>query len=554
MNLKIIRSFRKPDAAIVFLIIFLCKGLFFTDIAIGQAKNDVDPDISGITQNIAPVKVDGRVLFYVSGISSFPPQLRADTISNRINKAAADISISADSVTITKGEEHLKIFAGKKFIMNIYSTDCEAGKISMSMFASLVKLKTQAAINSYRLDRSRPVLLKKFLYASGAIIVFVLLMFVFTGLIRVINKFVHKRLKSSVDSLESKSFRLISSDKLWRVINILFRAIKIVVIVCIIVVFLEYILGLFPWTNNVAVSTIKLFLNPLEAIGTGFINYLPSLIFLIIICLITRYLLKLIKLLFKGIDHGAIVIKNFYPEWAMPTFRILRILIIAFAVVVAYPYIPGSGSTAFKGVSVFLGVLVSLGSSSLIGNIIAGYTMNYRRAFKAGDLIQVADNIGFVEEQRLLVTRLRSVKNEEITIPNSILMNSHISNLSAKANETGLILHTTVGIGYETPWRQVDAMLKLAADRTVGLLKDPPPFVLKKSLGDFAVNYEINAYCKDVERLLTHYNVLHQNILDVFNENNVQIMTPAYMADPKTPKVVSKDQWNVPLANEGKIN
>ena len=158
MNLKIIRSFRKPDAAIVFLIIFLCKGLFFTDIAIGQAKNDVDPDISGITQNIAPVKVDGRVLFYVSGISSFPPQLRADTISNRINKAAADISISADSVTITKGEEHLKIFAGKKFIMNIYSTDCEAGKISMSMFASLVKLKTQAAINSYRLDRSRPVL------------------------------------------------------------------------------------------------------------------------------------------------------------------------------------------------------------------------------------------------------------------------------------------------------------------------------------------------------------------------------------------------------------
>jgi small-conductance mechanosensitive channel len=176
--------------------------------------------------------------------------------------------------------------------------------------------------------------------------------------------------------------------------------------------------------------------------------------------------------------------------------------------------------------------------------------MTYRRAFRIGDLIEADNHLGFVEEQKLLVTRLRSPKNEEIIIPNSTLLNSHIVNYSAKANEKGLVIHTIVGIGYETPWRQVVAMLMLAADRTDGLLKDPPPYVLKKSLGDFAVNYEINAYIRDVPRLALYYTRLHQNILDVFNENNVQIMTPAYEGDPATPKVVPKDQWDLPLAKE----
>jgi small-conductance mechanosensitive channel len=339
---------------------------------------------------------------------------------------------------------------------------------------------------------------------------------------------------------------------LWKAFNNSFKVIKIFLTIVLIAIFLQYVLTLFPWTNNLASSAINLFANPLLVIWKGFTGFLPSLIFLIIIFLVTRYILKLIKLLFIGVDHGAIKIKNFYPDWAMPTFRILRIFIAAFAVIIAYPYIPGSGSSAFKGVSVFLGVLFSIGSTSFIGNVIAGYSMTYRRAFKTGDRIEVDDRVGFVEEQKLLVTRLRSDKNEEIILPNSILLNSQIINFSAKIkeNENGLILHTLVGIGYETPWRQVDAMLKLAADRTDGLLKEPPPFVLKKSLGDFAVTYEINAYCNDVDRINRYYTVLHQNILDIFNENHVQIMTPAYRGDPEEPKVVPRDQWNRPLAGE----
>jgi small-conductance mechanosensitive channel len=208
-----------------------------------------------------------------------------------------------------------------------------------------------------------------------------------------------------------------------------------------------------------------------------------------------------------------------------------------------YPHVPGSESPAFKGISIFLGVLFSLGSSSAISNIIAGYTMTYRRAFKVGERIKVDDITGDVTDIRLLVTHLRTIKNEEIIIPNSKILNSDIVNYTTYARERGLILHTTVGIGYEVPWRQVEAMLMLAAERTPRILKDPKPFVLQKSLGDFAVTYELNVYIDDPHGMAQIYSELHKNVLDAFNEYGVQIMTPAYEGDPDQLKVVPKDQW-----------
>jgi small-conductance mechanosensitive channel len=295
---------------------------------------------------------------------------------------------------------------------------------------------------------------------------------------------------------------------------------------------------------------LRIIVDPVEELGKAIIAYIPKLIFLIIIYFITKYLLQLIRLFFSGIEQGAITIKDFNPEWAISTYKIVRILVLALALVIAYPYIPGSDSVAFKGISVFIGVIFSLGSSSFIGNLIAGYSMIYRGAFKVGDRIEVDGQIGFVEEQKLLVTRLRSHKNEEIILPNSVLLNSKIVNYSSKSIESGVVVHVMVGIGYETPWRHVDAMLKLAVKRTNGLLNNPPPFVLKKSLADYAVNYEINAYCTDIANINAINSELNQNILDVFNENNVQIMTPSYVDDPEIPKVVPQDQWNTPLAKE----
>ena len=251
----------------------------------------------------------------------------------------------------------------------------------------------------------------------------------------------------------------------------------------------------------------------------------------------------MLSLVASGIERRAINFDGFEPEWASPTFRIVRIAVIGFAAVVAYPYIPGSQSEAFKGISLFFGLVFSLGASSVVANILAGYSLIYRRTFKVGDRVKINDVVGDVASMRLQVTHLRTVKNEDVIVPNSVILTSQVVNYTSYAATDGLILHTTVGIGYEVPWRQVEAMLLMAAGRTPGLRPTPAPFVRQRSLGDFAVSYELNVYCGDAHAMLALYSALHQNIQDVFNEYGVQIMTPAYESDPSSAKVVPRDQW-----------
>jgi small-conductance mechanosensitive channel len=277
--------------------------------------------------------------------------------------------------------------------------------------------------------------------------------------------------------------------------------------------------------------------------GWGLVQLFPNLIFLAILFVVTRYVLMLIRLFFGAVESRMVQLGDFDPVWSKPTYRLVRIAVIILAVVVAYPYIPGSDSEAFKGVSLFVGVLISLGSTSLIGNIIAGYTMTYRRTFKIGDRVRIGDHIGYVQQSRLMATYLRTPKNEMVVVPNSKIINEEVVNYSTLARGRGLILHTTVNVGYDAPWRQVEAMLLEAAARTNGILRKPKPFVRQKVLGDFAVSYELNGYCDQPRAIGRLYSRLHQNILDLFNEYGIQIMTPAYESDPNNPKVVPPDRW-----------
>jgi small-conductance mechanosensitive channel len=266
-------------------------------------------------------------------------------------------------------------------------------------------------------------------------------------------------------------------------------------------------------------------------------------VFLVILFYLVRYALSLSRLYFDAVARGSVRLRGFEAEWSRPTYNLLRVAIVAFALVVAYPYIPGSSSEAFKGISIFAGVVFSLGSTSAIANIIAGYMIIYRRSFRAGDRVKIGEVEGDVLEIGLQVTHVRTVKNEEITVPNSVILGSNVVNFSKPAREGRLIVHTEVGIGYETPWRQVEAMLVESARRTPGVLAEPAPYVLQKKLGDFAVTYEINAYTDRAQTMQRLYADLHRNILDVFNEYGVQIMTPAYEGDPEQPKVVAKKDW-----------
>jgi small-conductance mechanosensitive channel len=307
--------------------------------------------------------------------------------------------------------------------------------------------------------------------------------------------------------------------------------------------YLERVLDLFPHTRSVARSLSGYLIDPLRTMGASFVQSLPDLFFLAVLFVVVRIGLRLLRRFFDSVADGRIRLANFDPEWAMPTYKLVRPAVIVFALVIGYPYIPGSSSDAFKGISVFLGVVLSLGSSSFIANMIAGYTVIYRRAFRTGDVVQIGDVMGFVTAVRMLDTHVRTFKNENVAVPNSQLLNSHIVNYSALAKTSGVILHTIAGIGYETPWRQVEAMLLEAARRTSGAKTNPPPFVLHLKLDDFCVQYELNVHISEPLLILETYTELHRHVQDVFNEYGVQIMTPAYENDPHTPKVVARQDW-----------
>jgi small-conductance mechanosensitive channel len=358
-----------------------------------------------------------------------------------------------------------------------------------------------------------------------------------------LNLIVERRVKRHLEQIEQASHRVINSGQIWGWLGGMLRGARTLTLFILILAWLEIALGLYPWTRPLAADIFQLVLDPLKEIGGGLLASLPDLIFLAILIVVIRFVLRVIRTFFDRVHRGWIRLPTFDRDLALPTYRIIRVAVIVFGLVIAYPYIPGSDSEAFKGMSIFFGVILSIGSSSFIANIIAGYSLIYRRAFREGDRIRVGDLEGEVVDMKTMNTRIRSLKNEDINIPNSIVLSSAIVNYTTYERDPGLILHTDVGIGYDVPWRQVEAMLLEAASRTEGLRHDPIPFVLQRSLGDFTVVYQLNTYCDDVSRINSFYSALHANIQDVFNEYGVQIMSPNYVADPEEAKVVAREQW-----------
>lgn len=539
----------RPTTAIVACILMLAllvPGAWAQDkaAATGESTLPITSDIDATTDVArAAVTLDGEALFRVRGVTAYPAERRALTISGRIEASAADRSMSIDALRVVEAEDQSNLFAGDRFVMSVLDADAKLEGVSRQYLAEVIRRRVAEAIASYRHDRSARVLWTNTAYALGATLAAVLLLLTLRRAFRRLDSVAERRFKSRIEVLEQKSRQLIHAQQLQAMLRGLIKMLRVLSVLVIVYLYLNLVLGLYPWTRPLAQRLFSIVLDPVRTMGTAVLVALPNLVFIALLMIVTRYALKLIRLFFAGIDQATITVSSFDREWALPTYKIARLLVIVLSIVVAYPYIPGSESEAFKGISIFLGVIFSLGSSSFIANMIAGYTMIYRRAYKVGDRIQVNEISGDVVEMRLLVTHLRTIKNEEIVVPNSLILNSHVINYSTLAKSRGLILHTTVGIGYETSWRQVEAMLRLAAEGTPGLLKEPPPFVLQKSLGDFAVTYELNVYCDNPQGMARFYTALHQNILDVFNEYGVQIMTPAYEGDPDAPKVVPREQW-----------
>ena len=526
--------------------IFLCLAVIMlcSPGASGQGTS-VSPEKSEQPLPTAPVMLGNETLFsIVTQIKGIPIKDRAEVLSDRIKKIADDLSIPVESFDTKDYAEPMTVITAQQKLLAIFlDDDARAAGKSRQELAAELSLKMQAAIEKYRKEKRLAWLLRGILFTLITTFIVILILYFLNWFYRKAESLMISWLKGRNIFIRIQSVKLLQTEQLQNLLTGFLRTIRFFSFLVIFFFYLQIVLRFFPWTRSYAGHIDEYVLQVLGVVSTAVLAEVPNLAMLFVIILITIYVLKLINLVFSGIANRTFKFKNFQPEWAQPTYRLCRIGVVAFTLVIAFPYIPGSGSLAFKGISIFLGVLFSLGSTSAIANIISGYTIIYRNLFAVGDRVKIGDFTGTVAKTGLQVIHLRTVKNEEITVPSSMIVNSQVINYSALARDRGLILHTVVTIGYDTPWRQVHALLIMAAERTPDLLHQPKPYVLQKSLDDFYVVYELNVYTDKPNAMEKIYSDLHKNIQDAFNEYGVQIMSPSYRDDPAKPKVVPKEAW-----------
>lgn len=476
----------------------------------------------------APVTVGGKTLFMVQGVLSFPAQARARAISERINDLSKDVMFKPESLSVADAEGTADIMAADLVVMSVTDQDAEAAGQTRQDLAKDYAHRIAAALTALHHEYSLKSLILGGVYAlisTGILLLlFRLLGFLFPKLYHKLNSW----RGTVIPSLRIQRFELLPSNRIADIAIGVAKLIRLVLLLVALYFYASLVLGFFPWTRGYARVLIGYVLSPLKLVGDAVVAYLPNVFFIAVIVLVSFYFTKFVRIIFGEIAKQTITLPGFYPEWAEPTYKIVRFLIFTLTVIVIFPYLPGSKSPAFQGISIFLGVLFSLGSTSAVANVVAGVILTYMRAFKVGDRVKIADTMGDVIEKTLLVTRIRTIKNVEITIANAMVLSSHIINFSASAQQGGLILHTTVTIGYDAPWRTVHQLLIDAALATPAILKEPSPFIFQTALDDFYVHYELNAYADQPSRMAITYSDLHTNIQDKFNAAGVEIMSPHF--------------------------
>ncbi|MGH9681447.1 MAG: mechanosensitive ion channel family protein [Candidatus Acidiferrales bacterium] len=479
----------------------------------------------------APVIVGGKTLFTVQErLFTFSPEDRAKTIGDRVAWLSKQPLSRIRSLSVVNEAATSEIGAEDTVIMTVTDADARSAGRSRPELAQIYANTIREAAEAMQKQYSLRTILFGVLYAVIATAVLMVLFKLF-GI--AFPKF-HAKLEAwhgvYIRSIRIQKLELLPAERITGMLNAFVRLVRIALSVLLLYIYITLVLGFFPWTQGYSSVLFQYILSPLRAVGSAFIGYLPNIFFVLVILAAAYYIIKFVKFIFKEIGKETITLPGFYPEWAEPTYKIARFLILAFTAVVVFPYLPGSRSPAFQGVSIFLGLLVSLGSSSAVANVVAGVVLTYTRALQVGDRVKIGDAVGDVVEKTLLVTRIRTIKNVDIAIPNALVLNSHIINFSSSAQDHGLILHTGVTIGYDVPWRTVHNLLIDAANCTENIMKDPKPFVLQTSLDDFYVSYQLNAFTDQPSVMARTYSDLHQNIQDKFNEAGVEILSPHYGA------------------------
>lgn len=490
-----------------------------------QPENPIIP-----VEESRPVLFRGDTLFVIqSKIGPYTPEDRVEDINRKLQALTKLERIRLDSFVISEIDEYSVISYRDKTILLISEQDAAMSGTTQTELTEQYLSVLRAAFSELHDSRTAIYWVKRIGFTLMTLLGLILIFIVINRIFRWINN----RLSSYERGIMQKRksiIRYFLPNQSPNVFLFLSRVVKVALIILILFFYLPLLFSFFPQTENLVNRFYQFIAEPVRSVGRGLLNFLPNLFYIFVIIVIARYLIRILNMLSKEIEDDRLRLKGFHKDWAQPTANIIKIVLYAFTLVFIFPYLPGSDSPAFRGVSIFLGVLFSLGSTSAIANIVAGIVITYMRPFIIGDRVKIGESMGDVLEKNLLVTRIRTIKNEEITIPNATIINAHLWNYSKSAGSIGIILHTSVTIGYDVPAKKVIELLLNAAENTKNLSREFKPFVLQKSLGDFYVEYELNVYTKQPKKMAMLKSDLNSSIRETFNQANVEILSPHYSA------------------------
>lgn len=475
----------------------------------------------------APLIINGDTLFtFYARKGGMLPEARIEAIHTKILSLGKRLTLKADTLYVFDGDFSSDIMAGDDVIASLTDIDgLFQGKPRHELameYAQLMQAKIVELHNKYGLQQK----LWGLLFAVLIIIAQIVFIKLTNRLARKWKFRTTRHIISKLKPWRIKDYDFLDTHRQGAIIIGSYNALRTLIIVIQLFISIPLLFFIFPETKTAVFAVLGYIWEPVKDIVMAFVRYLPNIFKIGVIYLCFRYIVRGVKYFANEIAEERLKLSGFYPDWAAPTYYILRTLLYSLMFVMIWPLLPDSDSSIFQGVSVFIGIIVSLGSTSIIGNVIAGMVMTYMRPFRIGDYIKVGDTVGEVIEKTVLVTRIRTRKNEVVTIQNSSLMGSQTSNFTVAAQNYGIIVHTKVTIGYDVPWQQVKNIMERAALATPGIKHDPKPFMMTTSLDDFYVEYEINAFTDDAERLPRIYSELHQNLLKSFFDDGVEIMSP----------------------------
>jgi small-conductance mechanosensitive channel len=506
-------------------------------IAARSGATDAPEDVAPATLTIQ----NRPIVTFRSSLLGYTPQQRVERATARVQAVIDEGALAP--VYGKQIKEGMAVMAGDLPLFVITPTDLNilAGDTLETVTGRAVQ-NLALALQGLQQERSMGYLLKAGGLAALATAIFVLALWALSR----INRWLAIRFQRAVDSRATKlAIAGFTAHIEWLLFSIrwLLRVTVWALVIFISYLWLAFSLECFPYTRPWGEALGSYLITAVKAVALGALEIVPGLAVVAVIFALTRFLTRVIKVFFDAVAAGRVKLPRVYAETAQPTRRIIVAVLWIFALVMMYPYLPGSESNAFKGVSVFLGLLLSIGSAGVVNQAVSGLMLMYSRALKAGDYVQIGDTEGTVLSLGMFATKIRTIKNEEVSIPNAVILGTTTKNLTGPEQSENVILHTAVTIGYSTPWRQVHALLLTAADRTPGLRKEPRPFVLQTALSDFYVEYQVNAYIEAPEQRIPVLDKLHQNIQDSFNEHGVQIMSPHYWWDPDQKVWVPKEKW-----------